>query len=182
MLIGAWRNSPVLHRILLVAGPALLVGWFVVRGESAKQLVAILGFAVLIATALAAMKQVLIVGAHRALILVALVLALGSCGTERWLFFSDVSRTLSEIQAMDCGSARRIAAGLPVPGRDWRVFREGVHTAPAPTAWRWVDLYLHAPNESAREQYAVTAGAWTNDMVDAVVDCPEPGTPRTAMR
>jgi len=168
---GWWRRAPRFHRALLLAGPAALLAWFLVRGEAPKIAVALAGFAFLVVAAVVAVRQCVFIGTGRAIVLAAAFVCLGSCGAERWLFFSDLQRTQTEIEGITCPQARALESGGSLLGRQWRLRADGWYTAHPADGWRWIDLYVQPFNQAPRRVYSISAGAWTNDLVHTELSC-----------
>jgi hypothetical protein len=167
-LKAAWRNAPAAHRFMLLASPGLALAFLLVRGEPAKVGVLLLGLLLVLATATTSVRQVTFAGRHRLVIVVALALALGNCGSQRWMWSNDYARTQSEISRFTCEQAQEVRVGSKVGGRGWAAGPQGTFVAHAPQAWRWIDLYL-APHQDGG--YHLSAGPWTNDDVYADLHC-----------
>lgn len=167
-LRARWGAAPMPHRVMLLAAPALMLAWLLVRGEPAKHGVLLLGMLLLLATATTAVRQLTFVGSRRTIIVLALAAALANCSAQRAMFTADFARTQSEIDAFTCDDVHAIEAGGTAAGRAWTRGPFDGHVAQAPQAWRWIDLYLQPMGEG---RYSIRAGAWTGDDVFGGLDC-----------
>ena len=174
-LRARWRAAPVAHRVMLLAAPTLMLAWLLVRGEPAKLSVLLLGLVLLLATATTAVRQLTFVGAHRTIILIAVVAALANCSAQRSLFSADFARARAEVDAMTCADALAIEAGHAARGRTWTRLRTGDFESHAPQAWRWMDLYLQPLSD---RHFTVRSGVLAGDDIRVDLDCRTGATAR----